>query len=37
MTTALAYDYAGKRVAFGAPHSEKPLHMVTHAGLEAEF
>jgi acyl-CoA dehydrogenase len=33
---ALAYDYAGKRVAFGAPLSEKPLHRDTLAGLQAE-
>jgi len=33
---ALASDYAGKRVAFGAPLSEKPLHADTLAGLEAE-
>lgn len=33
---ALATDYARKRVAFGAPLSEKPLHMDTLAGLEAE-
>ena len=34
---ALAYDYAQKRVAFGAPLSEKSLHVDTLAGLEAEF
>jgi acyl-CoA dehydrogenase len=34
---ALSYDYASKRVAFGAPLSEKPLHRDTLAGLEAEF
>jgi alkylation response protein AidB-like acyl-CoA dehydrogenase len=34
---ALAYDYASKRVAFGAPLSEKPLHIDTLAGLQAEF
>jgi acyl-CoA dehydrogenase len=34
---ALARDYAGKRVAFGAPLTEKPLHLDTLAGLEAEF
>ena len=34
---ALARDYAGKRVAFGAPLAEKPLHLDTLAGLEAEF
>ncbi len=33
---ALASDYARKRVAFGAPLSEKPLHRDTLAGLEAE-
>lgn len=33
---ALAYDYAHKRVAFGAPLSEKPLHLDTLAGLQAE-
>ena len=33
---ALASDYAHKRVAFGAPLSEKPLHLDTLAGLEAE-
>src|SRR2546421_8615685 len=33
---ALAADYARKRVAFGAPLSEKPLHMDTLAGLDAE-
>jgi alkylation response protein AidB-like acyl-CoA dehydrogenase len=33
---ALANDYAGKRVAFGAPLSEKPLHDDTLAGLQAE-
>ena len=33
---ALASDYAGKRVAFGAPLSEKPLHRDTLATLEAE-
>ena len=33
---ALSSDYAGKRVAFGAPLSEKPLHLDTLAGLEAE-
>ena len=34
---ALARDYAGKRVAFGAPLSRKPLHVDTLAGIEAEF
>jgi len=34
---ALARDYAGKRIAFGAPLAEKPLHLDTLAGVEAEF
>ena len=34
---ALAHDYARKRVAFGSPLAEKPLHADTLAGLEAEF
>lgn len=34
---ALALDFAGKRLAFGAPLAEKPLHMDTLAGLQAEF
>jgi alkylation response protein AidB-like acyl-CoA dehydrogenase len=34
---ALARDYAGKRVAFGALLAEKPLHVDTLAGLESEF
>ena len=34
---ALARDYAKKRVAFGAPLSEKPLHVDTLAGLQAEY
>jgi alkylation response protein AidB-like acyl-CoA dehydrogenase len=33
---ALANDYARKRVAFGAPLSEKPLHLDTLAGVQAE-
>lgn len=33
---ALAFDYAHKRVAFGAPLSQKPLHMDTLAMLQAE-
>jgi alkylation response protein AidB-like acyl-CoA dehydrogenase len=33
---ALASSYARKRVAFGAPLSEKPLHMDTLVGLQAE-
>lgn len=34
---ALSLDYAHKRVAFGAPLSEKPLHMDTLASLQAEM
>ncbi len=34
---ALAWDYARKQVAFGAPLSEQPLHADTLLGLEAEF
>ncbi|MCE9670200.1 acyl-CoA dehydrogenase family protein [Myxococcus stipitatus] len=34
---ALARDYAKRRVQFGAPLSDKPLHVDTLAGLEAEF
>lgn len=33
---ALAVDYARKRTAFGAPLSEKPLHLDTLAGLQSE-
>lgn len=33
---ALALDYARKRVAFGAPLIEKPLHLDTLAELQAE-
>jgi acyl-CoA dehydrogenase len=33
---ALAVDYSGRRSAFGAPLSEKPLHIDTLAGLQAE-
>jgi alkylation response protein AidB-like acyl-CoA dehydrogenase len=33
---ALALDYARKRVAFGKPLSENPLHLDTLAGLQAE-
>ena len=33
---ALALDYARKRVAFGGPLIEKPLHLDTLAGLQAE-
>ena len=32
----LAADYARRRTAFGVPLSEKPLHMDTLAGLQAE-
>jgi len=34
---ALARDYAKKRVQFGAPLSEKPLHLDTLAGMQAEL
>jgi len=34
---ALAYDYAKKRRAFGAPLAEKPLHVDTLAALQAEL
>ncbi|HVJ92397.1 MAG TPA: acyl-CoA dehydrogenase family protein [Labilithrix sp.] len=34
---ALAKDYARRRVAFGAPLSEKPLHVDTLAAMEAEY
>jgi acyl-CoA dehydrogenase len=34
---ALARDYARRRVAFGAPLSEQPLHVDTLAGLQAEL
>lgn len=34
---ALARDFARKRVAFGAPLSEKPLHLDTLADLQAEM
>jgi len=34
---ALAKDYAKRRIAFGAPLAEKPLHVDTLAALEAEF
>lgn len=33
---ALARDYAGRRVAFGAPLAQKPLHIDTLAGMQAE-
>ncbi|MGH7328926.1 MAG: acyl-CoA dehydrogenase family protein, partial [Polyangiaceae bacterium] len=34
---ALARDYAKKRVAFGAPLAQKPLHMDTIASMHAEL
>jgi hypothetical protein len=34
---ALARDFAERRIAFGAPLAEKPLHLDTLAGLQAEF
>ncbi len=34
---ALVKDYAKRRVAFGAPLSEKPLHIDTLAAMEAEY
>jgi acyl-CoA dehydrogenase len=34
---ALARDYARKRVAFGAPLAEKPLHLDALAALQAEM
>ncbi len=34
---ALARDYARRRVAFGAPLADKPLHLDTLAGMQAEF
>jgi alkylation response protein AidB-like acyl-CoA dehydrogenase len=34
---ALARDYAKKRVQFGAPLSDKPLHTDTLAGMQAEL
>lgn len=34
---ALAKDYARRRVAFGAPLVDKPLHVDTLASLEAEY
>ena len=34
---ALARDYAGRRVAFGAPLAEKALHLETLADLQAVF
>lgn len=34
---ALAWDYAGRRVAFGSPLGDKPLHRETLYDLDAEF
>jgi alkylation response protein AidB-like acyl-CoA dehydrogenase len=34
---ALARDYARKRIAFGTSLAEKPLHLDTLAGMQAEF
>ncbi len=34
---ALARDYASRRVAFGRPLSEHPLHVETLAGLQVDF
>jgi acyl-CoA dehydrogenase len=34
---ALARDYAARRVAFSAPLAQKPLHVDTLAGLQAEY
>jgi alkylation response protein AidB-like acyl-CoA dehydrogenase len=34
---ALARDYATRRIVFGAALAEKPLHLDTLAGLQAEF
>jgi alkylation response protein AidB-like acyl-CoA dehydrogenase len=34
---ALARDYAGRRVAFGALLAAKPLHVDTLAGMQAEY
>lgn len=34
---ALARDYAKRRIAFGAPLADKPLHVDTLAGLQAEL
>ncbi|HTL97364.1 MAG TPA: acyl-CoA dehydrogenase family protein [Holophagaceae bacterium] len=33
----LARDYARRRAAFGSPLSEKPLHLDTLAGVQAEY
>jgi len=34
---ALAKDYANRRIAVGAPLAQKPLHVDTLAGIEAEY
>jgi hypothetical protein len=34
---ALARDYASRRVAFGSPLSDKPLHLETLADMQARF
>lgn len=34
---ALSVDYAQRRVQFGAPLADKPLHVDTLAGMQAEF
>ncbi|MGD2114210.1 MAG: acyl-CoA dehydrogenase family protein [Acidobacteriota bacterium] len=34
---ALARDYARRRIAFGAPLAEQPLHLDTLAGVQAEL
>jgi len=34
---ALARNYAQRRIAFGAPLAQQPLHVDTLAGIEAEF
>jgi alkylation response protein AidB-like acyl-CoA dehydrogenase len=36
-TLALARDYAKKRIAFGAPLAQKPLHIDTLASMHAEY
>ena len=35
-SVALALDYSSKRIAFGAPLAEKPLHVDTLLGMQAE-
>jgi alkylation response protein AidB-like acyl-CoA dehydrogenase len=34
---ALAQDYARRRIAFGAPLADKPVHADTLSGMQAEF